>query len=31
MTMGAVIMLVFALVVLFGGLSVCLKIALQSK
>ena len=31
MTMGAIIMLVFGLVVLFGGLSVCLRIALQKK
>lgn len=31
MSMGAVMMLVFALVVLFGGLTVCLRIALQKE
>lgn len=31
MTMDAVVMLVFALVVLFGGLSICLNIALKNK
>jgi hypothetical protein len=31
MTMGAIIMLVFGSVVLFGGLGVCLLIALKNR
>ncbi|MGM0369775.1 MAG: MetS family NSS transporter small subunit [Bacillota bacterium] len=31
MTMGAIIMLVFGSVVLFGGLGVCLRIALKNR
>ncbi|MFO7820145.1 MAG: MetS family NSS transporter small subunit [Halanaerobacter sp.] len=31
MTMGAIVMLVFGIVVLFGGLSICLSIALKNK
>ncbi|MGM0502322.1 MAG: MetS family NSS transporter small subunit [Bacillota bacterium] len=31
MTMGAIIMLLFGSVVLFGGLTICLRIALKKK